>query len=161
MMLRPLHLPTSLNLPGKSRVFLSEMPGRQRRTVDDLADVDATGIDHVLCLTGLGDSSSYEYLELIKQGYLKAKFHHCPLSSLSAVRSKPVLADALGILIEHLRDGESVLIHCQYGEVRTGCAAAALLILLGLEFEDALATVRAAGSDPEFDDEAPLLRAFL
>jgi hypothetical protein len=160
-MLRPLPLPTRLNLPSESRVFLSEMPGRQRRTIEDLANINATGIDHVLCLTSAGDPSSYEYLDLIKQGYLKAKFHHCPLSSLSQIGSKPALADALGILIEHLRDGESVLIHCQYGQVRTGCAAAALLILLGQEFEDALATVRAAGSDPEFDDEAPLLRAFI
>ena len=67
---------------------------------------------------------------------------------------------ALVPLIENLRNGESLMIHCQYGEVRTGCAAAALLILLGMKFDKALAAVRDAGSDPDCIDEAPLLRAF-
>jgi hypothetical protein len=35
-----------------------------------------------------------------------------------------------------------------------------MLILLGLGFEEALAAVRAAGSDPESVGKAPLLRAF-
>jgi hypothetical protein len=137
------------------------MPGRQRGLVNDLAEIDAAGIGHVLCLLSQGEISTSLYFDLIEGGYLKAEFHHCPLSSACRAEQKPELTKALGPLIENLRNGESLLIHCQYGEVRTGCAATALLILLGLGFEEALAAVRAAGSDPEASEEAALLRAFI
>lgn len=159
-MIRPIHLPESLGLPSESRVFLSEMPGRQRGFVNDLAEINAAGIGHVLCLLSQGEIGTSLYFDLIADGYLKAEFHHSPLSSAFRAEQKPELTEALGPLIENLRNGESLLIHCQYGEVRTGCAAAALLILLGLGFEEALAAVRAAGSDPEAFQKAPLLRAF-
>ena len=159
-MLRPLQLPASLGLPSESRVFLSEMPGRRDSLINAMRGIDATGVDHVLCLLGHGEVSTSDYFDLIARGYLKAKFHHCPLSSACPADKKPALTAALLPLIENLRNGESLMIHCQFGEARTGCAAVALLILLGLEFDAALAAVRAAGSDPEAIGEAPLLRAF-
>jgi hypothetical protein len=159
-MLRPLQLPEHLGLPSESRVFLSEMPGRRQGFIKDMANIDAAGIDHVLCLLSRAEIDSSLYFDLIARGYLKAKFHHCPLNSACRAEQKPALTEALGPLIENLRKGESLLIHCQYGEARTGCTAAVLLILLGLEFDEALAAVRAAGSDPEASEEAPLLRAF-
>ena len=160
-MLRPLPIPTSLGLPIQSRVFLSEMPGRRQEITKDMDAIHTEGIDHVLCLLSHGEVSSREYFELINRGYLKANFHHCPLNSACPADQKPDLTAALEPLIENLRNGESVMIHCQFGEVRTGCAAAALLILLGLDFDEALSAVRCAGSDPECVDEAPLLRAYV
>jgi predicted protein tyrosine phosphatase len=159
-MLRPLQLPESLGLPSDTQVFLSEMPGRRQESIKDMARIDATGIGHVLCLLSQSEVGTSQYFDLIADGYLEAEFHHCPLNSACRAEQQPELTEALGPLIENLRNGESLLIHCQYGEVRTGCAAAALLILLGLGFEEALAAVRAAGSDPEAFEEAPLLRAF-
>ena len=159
-MLRPLELPASLGLPSESRVFLSEMPGRRKGLINDMRGIDAAGIDHVLCLLTHGEVSTSHYFDLVAQGYIKATFHHCPLSSACPADKKPALTAALLPLIENLQNGASLMIHCQYGEVRTGCAATALLILLGLGFEEALAVVRAAGSDPESVGEAPLLRAF-
>jgi protein-tyrosine phosphatase len=67
--------------------------------------------------------------------------------------------------MNHLRDmaaalhnGESVLIHCEMGQVRTGCAATLLLTLFGVDLDEALATVRMAGSDPEVFDPVQMLR---
>jgi len=159
-MLRTLELPASLGLPSEARVFLSEMPGRRDSLINAMRGIDAAGIDHVLCLLAHGEVSTSDYFDLVAQGYLKATFHHCPLSSACPADQKAALIAALVPLIENLQNGASLMIHCQYGEVRTGCAATALLILLGLGFEEALAVVRAAGSDPESVGEAPLLRAF-
>jgi hypothetical protein len=36
-------------------VFLSEMPMRQRGFVNDLAEINAAGLEHVLCLLSLGE----------------------------------------------------------------------------------------------------------
>lgn len=133
---------------------------RQRGFVNDLAEINAAGLEHVLCLLSLSEISTSFYFDLVEGGNFKATFHHCPLISSCPADQKAALTAALVPMIENLQNGASLMIHCQYGEVRTGCAAAALLILLGLEFDDALAAVRAAGSDPESVGEAPLLRAF-
>jgi protein-tyrosine phosphatase len=66
--------------------------------------------------------------------------------------------DHLRHMATALQSGESVLIHCELGQVRTGCAATLLLTLFGVDLDEALATVRMAGSDPEVFDPAPMLR---
>jgi hypothetical protein len=95
-------------------VFLGEMPMRQRGFVNDLAEINAAGLEHVLCLLSLSEISTSFYFDLVEGGYLKAEFHHCPLSSSCPADQKAALTAALMPLIENLRNGESLMIHCHY-----------------------------------------------
>ncbi len=87
--------------------------GDNEAFVNDLAEINAAGIGNVLCLLSQGEIGSPLYFDLIEGGYLKAKFHHCPLSSACRAEQKSALTEALEPLIENLRNGESLLIHCQ------------------------------------------------
>jgi protein-tyrosine phosphatase len=76
----------------------------------------------------------------------------------------PEMGDAAPML-EQLRarldDGETLLLHCGAGIGRAGTVAAALLITMGGELEDALATVAASRptAGPEVGAQAALLVA--
>jgi hypothetical protein len=157
-LLRQLSLPRHADLPGGAKVFLREKPGRTGDIQGELAEIDGQGVAHVLCLlteNELNTSSSYR--DALKGGHLSAKFHHCPLQTSCSIEDKPRLIGHLRDIAAALHSGESVLIHCESGQVRTGCAAALLLTLFGVGLDKALATVRTAGSDPEAFDPVPML----
>ena len=76
----------------------------------------------------------------------------------------PALDDAEQMLEQlraRLEDGETLLLHCGAGIGRAGTVAAALLITMGLELHDALATVAAnrPTAGPEVGVQADLLAA--
>lgn len=158
-LLRQLALPRQPDLPDGAKVFLREKPGRTGDIQGELAEIDGLGVAHVLCLlteNELNTSSSYR--DALQSGQLSAKLHHCPLHTSCRVEDKPRLMGHLRDIAAALHCGESVLIHCESGQVRTGCAAALLLTLFGLDLDEALAAVRIAGSDPEVFDPVPMLR---
>ena len=157
-LLRQLSLPKHPDLPGGAKVFLREKPGRTGDIQGELAEIDGQGVAHVLCLlteNELNTSSSYR--DALQSGQLSAKFHHCPLHTSCRIEDKPRLMGHLHELATALQKGESVLIHCELGQVRTGCAAALLLTFFGVDLNEALATVKMAGSDPEAFDPVPML----
>jgi protein-tyrosine phosphatase len=47
-------------------------------------------------------------------------------------------------LLQHLKEGEKMLIHCAAGYGRTGMMTAALLVAMGVDPEKAIALVRTA-----------------
>ena len=158
-LLRQLSLPRHPDLPDGVKVYLREKPGRTGDIKGELAEIDGQGVAHVLCLLTKNElSTSSSYRDALKGGRLAAKFHHCPLHASCGIEDKPRLINHLRDMAAALQRGESVLIHCELGQVRTGCAAALLLTLFGLDLDEALATVRMAGSDPEVFDPAPMLR---
>ena len=76
----------------------------------------------------------------------------------------PALQDAeplLDQLRSRLDDGETLLLHCGAGIGRAGTVAAALLITMGVELDEALATVAAdrPTAGPEVGAQADLLAA--
>lgn len=89
-----------------------------------------------------------------------------PVHDLSAPevdRALPVLDD----LVARLRAGDGLIVHCAAGIGRAGTTAVALLVLLGMPLDDALAHVRAhrpmagpeAGSQLEFVRTVAAMRA--
>jgi ADP-ribosyl-[dinitrogen reductase] hydrolase len=64
-------------------------------------------------------------------------------------------------LVERLRDGEHLLIHCAAGMGRAGTIAACLLVRMGMDVESGLALVRASrpGAGPEAGSQLDLVRA--
>ena len=67
---------------------------------------------------------------------------------------------AIGQVVDALRGGESVLLHCAAGIGRTGTAAACVLKHLGLPTAQALQRVREAGSNPETALQSGLVERF-
>ena len=158
-LLRQLSLPRHPDLPDGAKVFLREKPGRTGDIQGELAEIDGQGVAHVLCLLTENElNTSSLYRDALKGGHLSAKFHHCPLNASCRIEDKSRLINHLRDMAAALQRGESVLIHCELGQVRTGCAAALLLTLFGVDLDEALATVRMAGSDPEVFDPVPMLR---
>jgi hypothetical protein len=159
-LLRLLPLPVHPDLPAEARVYLREKPGRTGDIQAELAEIDGQGVSHVLCLLTENElNTAHTYRDALKNGSLSAKFHHCPLHTSCRIEDKPRLMDHLRHMATALQSGESVLIHCELGQVRTGCAAALLLTIFGVGLDQALATVRKAGSDPEVFDPVPMLRS--
>jgi protein tyrosine/serine phosphatase len=116
-------------------------------------------VAHVLCLLTENElNTAHSYRHALKNGHLSAQLHHCPLDTSCRIEDKPRLMNHLRDMAAALHNGESVLIHCEMGQVRTGCAATLLLTLFGVDLDEALATVRMAGSDPEVFDPVQMLR---
>jgi protein tyrosine/serine phosphatase len=158
-LLRQLPLPVHPDLPAEARVYLREKPGRTGDIQAELAEIDGQGVAHVLCLLTENElNTANTYRDALKSGHLSAQLHHCPLDTSCRIEDKPRLMNHLRDMAAALQSGESVLIHCELGQVRTGCAAALLLTLFGVDLDEALATVRMAGSDPEVFDPVPMLR---
>ncbi len=158
-LLRQLSLPRLLGLPDGAKVFLREKPGRTGDIQGELAEIDAQGISHILCLLTENEfNTSDAYRSALQSERWSAKFHHCPLHTSCRAEDKPRLMNHLRDMAAALQNGESVLIHCELGQVRTGCAAVLLLTLFGVDLDEALAMVRMAGSDPEAFDPVPMLR---
>jgi protein tyrosine/serine phosphatase len=159
-LLRLLPLPVHPDLPAEARVYLREKPGRTGDIQAELAEIDRQGVAHVLCLLTENElNMAHSYRDALKGGHLSAKFHHCPLDTSCRIEDRPRLMSFLHRMAAALHNGESVLIHCEMGQVRTGCAATLLLTLFGVDRDEALATVRMAGSDPEVFDPVPMMRS--
>jgi protein-tyrosine phosphatase len=63
-------------------------------------------------------------------------------------------------IADAVRNGDGVLLHCAAGMGRTGSAAACVLKALGLAAEEAVARVRAAGSNPQNAQQSGLVDWF-
>lgn len=145
-------------LHPEAKVLLSAVPGGQNDLSSDLAAIEAAGVDLVLCLLRDGELGSYGRT-VTGAGGRKFRWQHCPLPASCGDENAEALRASLGDAILALETGQTLLIHCQLGQVRTGCAAASLLALLGASPQEAANAVEAAGSLPFSDGPLPLFDA--
>jgi len=159
MTFRELKFPLLHKLHPGAKVLLSAIPGARNDLQQDLREIEAAGIAFILCLVRNSELGTYGKT-MTSRTRESLVWCHCPTPSSCGAENENTLRQALAAMIDLLRRGRTVLIHCQAGEIRTGCAAACLLVLLGASPKEAAGAVQSAGSHPFEDGPLPLFNAF-
>jgi protein-tyrosine phosphatase len=147
MPLRPVDLPAGV--PGA--LYLSSMPGRFEPWPHFLADAQAAGISHVVCLTPrseIGELSPLYHAGVIT-GKLPFRWTQLSMRNFGLPEDVRAFRDGVRAIAGALAAGDAVLLHCAAGLGRTGSAAACVLKSVGVDADEALRRVRDAGSNPQ------------
>jgi protein-tyrosine phosphatase len=158
MSLRPVALPFAV--PGT--LWLAAMPGRSGPWAAFETQARRARLALVVCLTPTQEVAqlSPQYNAAIVQGMLPFRWVHLPMPNFGVPDDAPAFRAEIGRVADALRNGDAVMLHCAAGLGRTGTAAACVLKALGLEVEDAMAQVRAAGSNPQNARQSGLIDWF-
>ena len=155
---RPVDLPPSVG----GHLWLHSMPGRFESWPDFLAEAARVRLALLVCLTPRHELALLSpcYDDALRAGALPMQWLALPMRDLGLAIRRAPFRDGIDAIAERLRDGDAALLHCAAGIGRTGTAAACLLVRLGLARDEALARVRAAGSNPESALQSGLVDAF-
>lgn len=158
MPFRPLPLPA----PVSGAVWLHSMPGRFEPWQSFLAEAERSGITLVVCLTPRHELASLSpaYAAALRAQTLPMRWLHLPMRDFGLADNQRDFRAGLEQVALAVTAGDSALLHCAAGIGRTGTAAACLLKRLGVERDDALRRVAAAGSNPESAAQAGLIDSF-
>ena len=137
--------------PLSGRLWLHSMPGRLESWPSFLDEARLHGLDLVVCLNPLDEVEqlSPRYHRAISEGSLPFRWQHLPMRDFGLGADPTAFRQGVEQLARSLSAGERVLVHCAAGQGRTGTVSACVLKTLGASREAALATVRAAGSNPQ------------
>jgi protein-tyrosine phosphatase len=147
MTLRAVALPAEVT----GTLWLAAMPGRFGPWTGFEAQARRARLALVVCLTPTQEVAqlSPHYHAAIAQGTLPFRWAHLPMPNFGVPDDGTAFRADIGRVVQALRSGDAVMLHCAAGLGRTGTAAACVLKALGLEADDAMARVRAAGSNPQ------------
>jgi ADP-ribosyl-[dinitrogen reductase] hydrolase len=151
----PLHI-DSLVTPVGSVIGLTHCPGRcgldsaghhWLRDLDrDLAAIEVWQADVVITLIETAEFATYGVPTMpTAMGRQRFSWHHVPIADYSAPDERTLTAwqRAAPDVVDALSRNGRVLFHCAAGLGRTGCVVAKLLVDMGLQPDDAIASVRA------------------
>ena len=147
----PLHIDT-VTTPGGGTIGMVHCPGRcvapwQRDLRADLAAIEAWGADGLVSLI---EGREFEKLGVASfpQVMLASHiaWHHIPIRDMHTPGTEAFTAWAASgpAILDTLRGGGRIVLHCAAGLGRTGTIAAKLLMALGLTADEAIAQVRSA-----------------
>jgi hypothetical protein len=158
MPFRPLALPEGV--PGQ--LWLSSMPGRFESWAAFKAEAADRELQGVICLNPLHEvaAGSPDYHAAITAGTLPWRWRHLPMRDFGVAAGEAQFRQQVLEVADELEHGAVLLLHCAAGIGRTGTVAACLLKHLGASRDAALATVRAAGSNPESAAQGGLISRF-
>jgi protein-tyrosine phosphatase len=158
MALRRVHLPS--DVPGQ--LWLGPMPGRfdSWNAFEDEAERSRLAL--VVCLTPRMELQelSPDYHAAVARGRLPWRWLHVPMRNFGLPEDPAGFRRDIQSIADRLRGGDAVLLHCAAGLGRTGTAAACVLKNLGLDAQQALERVRAAGSNPQNAEQSGMVDWF-
>ena len=147
---------------GPGRLGLTILPGRRdfaRSLSDDIAQLQAVGVSHVLCLTTDDELVVYG-VEGLLEGYQQAGISVLRLPILDQGVCTPEEMIAAVHWLDHLlASGANVLVHCVGGLGRSGLVSASYLKHKGMNADEAILAVRSARSQRML--ETPLQENFV
>jgi protein-tyrosine phosphatase len=158
MSFRRLLLPPEV--PGT--LWLHSMPGRMEPWDHFLNQMRRSKLSLVVCLNPLDEVAqlSADYHKAITLGRLPFRWQHLPMRDFGLSTDAATFNAGVQQLSQSLRLGDTALLHCAAGIGRTGTVAACVLKSLGVPAAEALAQVRAAGSNPQTAAQSGLIEKF-
>lgn len=154
--------PNLFRIPAPVPGVLSTMP---RPRGGDWLDDEVAALQEagVRVLVSLLTTTEMRELELSGEANAAARaglrFYHHPIVDLGVPERAPVLA-LVDQLVERLRAGDHVVVHCRAGIGRSSLVAGAVLVRLGIEPGAAWATISTARgvAVPETEEQREWLR---
>jgi predicted protein tyrosine phosphatase len=156
--MRPVVLPSAV--PGQ--LWLGAMPGRFEPWPQFEQQAQRCGLALVVCLTPRSELAelSPDYHAAVTAGRLPFRWQSVPMRNFGLPEDAASFRRDITRIADAVRNGDGVLLHCAAGMGRTGSAAACVLKALGLAAEEAVARVRAAGSNPQNAQQSGLVDWF-
>lgn len=147
MSLRRVRLPDDV----KGSLWLSAMPGRFGSWSDFERDAQQAQLHMVVCLTGRDEMRelSPQYAVAVERGNTSFEWLHLPVPNFGVPKDRNAFRAGVGRVVQAVRAGRPVMLHCAAGMGRTGSMAACVLKALGLSTHEAIERVREAGSNPQ------------
>jgi protein-tyrosine phosphatase len=144
---------------GRGRLSTMTRPRGGDLLHEEFSGLAATGVTVVVSL--LTDAEAAELDLLAEADAAQAvgiEFYRLPTPDREVPERSAVLAIG-GMLVHQLSEGASVAVHCRYGIGRSSTLAAAVMVLEGLDPEDAWAQISVARGLPVPDTSSQ--RAFV
>jgi len=158
MSFRPVALPAEI--PGS--LWLGSMPGRFESWSDFESRAQRARLGLVVCLTPRSELAelSPAYNAAVAQGTVPFRWLHLPMPNFGVPDDPAGFRRDVQQIVQALRAGDAVLMHCAAGMGRTGSTAACVLKALGLSTDEALQRIRDAGSNPQNAQQSGLVEWF-
>jgi ADP-ribosyl-[dinitrogen reductase] hydrolase len=131
----------------KGRLSVSISPGKKdnrwNRDIDlDLKSIKNNGIKVIVCLLEWSEMRMLDIVDYPRKaeesGFL---FYHLPIRDCG-VPSPNEINVLIPILVQHLVNGQNILIHCREGLGRAGTICACCLVHFGYDGKSAIETIR-------------------
>ncbi len=135
------------------RWILENLGGSRAPEPEELDIWKAQNVDTIINLLN-GDYGRFITEEQKKKGFNVIRI---PFSMADPIPAEEFLA-VYSYIDELLESGKKVVVHCKYGQARSGTFLAGYLIYKGLSYEDALNRVFSKGFSPHTDYQIKFLR---
>lgn len=127
------------------------MPGRFEGLEVFLKEITPAKIGHIVCLVSDSEiaAMSPEYLAAIQRDEIPARLWRREIHVNETPDDLEALDRMLDLIRARMDEGESVVVHCAAGHVRTGFVAIRLLMRMGISRDEAAERIGNAGSAPD------------
>ena len=136
------------------------MPGRFEKLEEFLGWCRGVSVDEIISLVDWEEiaGKSPEYAAELEAGTFPLPVEQFPIPDYGVPKDIKGLVDLASRVVEKLRAGRKIVLHCAAGHGRTGMFAVMILLASGMSLESALEEVKGAGSSPETAEQRQLLQ---